>query len=360
MIRKSLILFLLLHLSAGWAEILKTESDVQKIHSEFEAFAREVFLKDYYLPVDINLKFEKAWSYSMNGSAGFRDENGLTVGRPIAKRVQITLRFAPNQFWRNFYREGFVWIACHELGHIVGGEPVNELLKGFPGQEGLTIEGQADYFASKKCMDAWLRWVDTNHLPDPEFAPNDEESSVIENLCLKRFEDSNSSRKCQIQLLAAREGFRLIDYDLKYLQVDKSRSDYMYTAHPKLNCRGATALNAVMGFERPICWFYPDTLKKLDLKSVLDRDLVVKNEKYTFCGNYKIDLEIIDKTFKKSPWEYKSTIKRLDKMAKKYQPAVTSMLQICQEDWADDTEVSKQYAKMVSELKKKIQFLEKF
>src|SRR5690606_9857066 len=40
---------------------------------------------------------------------------------------------------------GFALVACHEVGHHIGGFPVNF----FPR---MSIEGQADYFANTKCL----------------------------------------------------------------------------------------------------------------------------------------------------------------------------------------------------------------
>lgn len=51
-------------------------------------------------------------------------------------------------------------ILCHELGHILGGEPRQTI----PGAEWSSIEGQSDFYAAAVCLPDFLR-------AHPEFAP---------------------------------------------------------------------------------------------------------------------------------------------------------------------------------------------
>lgn len=50
----------------------------------------------------------------------------------------------------------FALIACHELGHVIGGAPKASIFKEFP-QASHSIEGQADYYAASKCFKRYIK-----------------------------------------------------------------------------------------------------------------------------------------------------------------------------------------------------------
>ncbi len=351
------VLLLLVSSTISKAEIFSDEKNLRSIFEEFERFARDEFLNDYLFPVEMGLKITGASYTPMNGSTGFINELNDSVGKSNAVKAHITLFFSKNSFSENYSREGFAWIACHELGHLVGGYPVNEYLKGFSSQEGLTIEAQADCFASDFCMGKWLDWVRTKHLPAIEFKFSlDRDPSILES-CQSRFDNISEAISCETKLMAAAEGFRLIgDQDFKYHKIDNSKTDYMYTGHPKIACRGATVLNAVMGFERPSCWYYPEKLKNLDLKAAIQESLSETVNPKTFCGKMRNNLEIIQKNFEKNSWEPVWAIKNFKKMAKKYKRQVNSMMDFCETKSLDDSETSEKYLNMISEMQKKLRF----
>ena len=70
--------------------------------------------------------------------------------------------------------DGFMMVVCHELGHHIGGAPRNGLKN-----EWASNEGQADYFASLKCMRRVLE--------------NDDNIAIVAEMSI----DGEATRKCK-------------------------------------------------------------------------------------------------------------------------------------------------------------------
>ncbi|MFY7993378.1 MAG: ImmA/IrrE family metallo-endopeptidase [Bacteriovoracaceae bacterium] len=349
------IIVIILQLQYAQAEIIKNEQNLRKIFQEFQLFAQKEFFVNYPLPVNMELRLTGAGYSPMNGRAGFKDDLGYSVGRPDAVKADITLSFSKYRFSDDYSREGFIWVACHEVGHLVGGSPVNEYLKGFSAQEGLTIEGQADYFASSICMGKWLDWIKVKKLPNPEFNTQIVHEPFISDVCEKRFSKNSEIQNCRVKLMAATEAFRLVgDDDFKYSNMDYSRSEYMYTAHPKVECRGTTAFNAVMGFERPLCWFVPEKLKKLEIRTAINDSLGEPIEHKTFCGKMMINIEILQKNFEKAWWEPIWDTKNFKRVVRRNKKKLSSIASFCNSELQDDAEVSKKYLEIVRDIKQKL------
>lgn len=353
-----IFIFILLTVSSvSKAEMIGNEQDLNRIFDEFERFSRHEFLTNYPIPVEMKLQITGASYTTMNGRTGFTNELNSSVGKPGAVKAHVQLFFSNHSFSENYSREGFIWIACHELGHLVGGDPINGYLEGFSSQEGLTIEGQADYFASEACMGKWLDWIEANNLSKSSFTDARTQDPSIPEDCEKRFNNLKDIENCQTKLMAAAEGFRLIgEKNFKYTNIDDSKIDYMYTAHPKLECRGATAFSAIMGFERPSCWFYPDKLKKLDLNQAIEDSLSEPIVNKTFCGKMNINLEIIQKNFEKKSWEFVWKIKNFKAIVREYKDQVNSMISFCKTKSLDDAEKTEKYLIMVVKMKRKLRF----
>jgi hypothetical protein len=176
--------------------------------------------------------------------------------------------------------DGFALVACHEIGHHLGGFPAKNIL----GTPGMSIEGQADYFANSKC----LREYFTPETNIEFFANNEVDERVIEK-CQTQFQDENDVMSCARGAVAGmsvsalfkdlREEDKLPDYFVP----DSNKVVETITKHPGTQCRLDTYFSASrcvqdksvqFGLEeentgactekqgytdgfRPRCWFKP-------------------------------------------------------------------------------------------------------
>ena len=176
--------------------------------------------------------------------------------------------------------EGMALVACHELGHHLGGAPK---VQGWFGDDWATNEGGADYFATLKCLRNY-------------FAEDDNASIVAAaNLdpfavgrCQSQFTNQKDVLLCERNLMASNSVARLF-MDLhkdpappQFATPDTSVVTAMNDDHPATQCRldtyfnGATCkVDATVGNSktdyhqgscvqgtdefgwRPLCWFKP-------------------------------------------------------------------------------------------------------
>lgn len=151
-------------------------------------------------------------------------------------------------------QDNFAFALCHEIGHILGGSPT---WKHF---NGLSVEGQADYWGAKECFPLYLKAKKSLRSVGPE----------ISNLCETKYADAGQSKICA-QTIAA--GMDLIEYFRIYTHEDPiNLSDIILgktkftpvnstlKLHPPTECRFQTYINAALGEERPSCWYNPEKL----------------------------------------------------------------------------------------------------
>jgi len=176
--------------------------------------------------------------------------------------------------------EGMALVACHELGHHLGGAPK---IAGWFGDDWATNEGGADYFATLKCLRNY-------------FAEDDNATIVasanLDPFAVARCESQFSQRQdqllCERTLMATNSVSRLF-MDLhqdpappQFSTPDKSVVAQMDDNHPATQCRMDTYFNGatchvdksvgnsrtdyhqgscVQGTDefgwRPLCWFKP-------------------------------------------------------------------------------------------------------
>jgi hypothetical protein len=119
---------------------------INKFHDYWNPIIQEKYQK--------KLIFENSWEESrVNASATRDDDNNpvIRVNGGLARHPDIT-------------KNGLMMILCHELGHHLGGAP-----KSFRGRSKKrswsSAEGQADYFATTKCMAKMV--IDNQIFPEP-------------------------------------------------------------------------------------------------------------------------------------------------------------------------------------------------
>ena len=149
-------------------------------------------------------------------------------------------------------KDSLALIACHELGHHLGGAPKTFLFGGWP-----SAEGQADYWATSKCLKKYYA----------EFAA--EEISVEENIpekvlsdCGQVYKDSNDEMKiCVKSLLAVAHFSEFINKlpDARYVTSILAKDTHEVKAtntndYPKPQCRIDTF------YQGALCTISADTM----------------------------------------------------------------------------------------------------
>lgn len=181
--------------------------------------------------------------------------------------------------------EGFAMVACHELGHHIGGAPKKKILW-------FTMwasnEGQADYYASTKCMRRYFELDNNRAIADTLELPEE----IIDN-CAAEYSDDNQRAICE-RIAAAGFDLARVLYDLKnegdpnYPHFDTPDANVVSTTnheHPEAQCRLDTYYQGALcpksefidpsdtdpkvGFcsraahdtagLRPLCWFNPNS-----------------------------------------------------------------------------------------------------
>lgn len=142
-------------------------------------------------------------------------------------------------------------VACHETGHHFGGEPTTF--------GGLSVEGQADYYASQKCFDNWVR-VSGYHV-----TPSSTATEYCSRVLHRTDEACARTHEATIRLgkVASRLGSEGTDPSLD--GKDTNAVSVTYTGHPKAQCRVDTYKAGFMCLLdsscpdktelRPKCWY---------------------------------------------------------------------------------------------------------
>ncbi len=82
-----------------------------------------------------NLEFNRLW-----------DDGTVNSDTDVEGNNWIVNSYGGLARYQGMNYDGFAAIACHEIGHHLGGAPL------FSGQDWASVEGEADYFATLKCF----------------------------------------------------------------------------------------------------------------------------------------------------------------------------------------------------------------
>ena len=132
--------------------------------------------------------------------------------------------------------EGFISSLCHELGHLLGGEPKSGMI---------SYEGQSDYFAGQTCIALVLKDLAPVKTSDPDLE--------VENIC-------QQDLLCERVLKGAKS---LTSY---YAELERAPApqlstpstqvvDKTLTSHPPAQCRLDTFFAGYQNRPRPACWY---------------------------------------------------------------------------------------------------------
>lgn len=125
--------------------------------------------------------------------------------------------------------DGLIMVACHELGHHLGGAPI--------GRGNMAVEGQSDYYATLKCFrqmfsdDENSNWVNQNTAED-----------IVVESCGQSFSDAANQYACE-RAFAASLAISSVLADVSnrpavsFDQHDDSEVEKTYGGHPDPQCR---------------------------------------------------------------------------------------------------------------------------
>lgn len=178
--------------------------------------------------------------------------------------------------------DGFALVVCHEVGHHIGGAPKKG---GWFGSGWATNEGQADYFATLKCLRKSFRGEDNALIVKNLNVP-----TAVSEKCSEQFSDATDQLLCQRGAMAGMSTAKLFqalrkqpespDFTTPDAKV-VSKTDHN---HPATQCRldtyfsGATcSIDEMVDVDqkdeavgvcyrnsgdtagvRPLCWFKPE------------------------------------------------------------------------------------------------------
>lgn len=132
--------------------------------------------------------------------------------------------------------EAFITSICHELGHLLGGEPM---------RGDISLEGQSDYYATQECVASILTVVE----PYRSQPPNQEVDGICEDdfLCKRVLKGALSLTSYYAEL----EGVSFPLYSKKSgVEVENTLK-----VHPPAQCRLDTLYAGYYREPRPACWY---------------------------------------------------------------------------------------------------------
>ncbi len=141
---------------------------------------------------------------------------------------------------REVTAEGLYAVACHEIGHHVGGAPLYTT----QGNTWAATEGQSDYFAALKCLRKVFRTVNLNELA---------RDARVRERCERSFTDETEIRICEASTLGAESLARLSNAlsgnstPPSIDTPDPRQVSTTFETHPQGQCRLDT------GFQASLC-----------------------------------------------------------------------------------------------------------
>lgn len=254
------LLFVAFAFSFSFSSYAREEQTFQNNEELFKKAVYEV--RDLYQPVIDRLPFEIAFIPQWNKTA----VDSYTI---LAKKHAIFINGGMARA-EHMTRDALILVACHELGHNIGGAPQKPYIGGDPWS---SAEGQSDYFAAAKCLKNYF---------SEYYLEVDTENSVHSPLALDRCRAIyGEGREYQTCLRIVKAGEAVIAaLSQEYLghtnQSIETPSDYVVeqtnVQYPSMQCRldtyfrGALCDTDPMGDEyctsknrpygaRPSCWY---------------------------------------------------------------------------------------------------------
>jgi hypothetical protein len=138
--------------------------------------------------------------------------------------------------FRRVSAEAYMFVVCHELGHILAGAPYHARF------ENLSAEGQADYYAANVCLP--LIYKDQDNVA---FMKRQSLPIRIKKRCDSNWRSREDSAICQRSILAGESVFAFLA-GLENIKVNPSQRDSrvadetLNSSYPSYQCRLDTAM----------------------------------------------------------------------------------------------------------------------
>lgn len=191
---------------------LSEEQAETLVHHTIAEFADEI-VATHHLPIDIRFN----WANDIFQALGGRLEN------------VVRFEFFGGLLNGEMDADTFSVVLCHEIGHVLGGAPET---RPYPYPMN-SVEGQADYFATSKC----LRRVFAS-AGNIAFIHDENIPESVRQPCADAF-DANDEALCVRSLLSVLRSFRLMysDSSLGFDAVDAHEAPSTLMGYPTVQCR---------------------------------------------------------------------------------------------------------------------------
>ncbi len=137
--------------------------------------------------------------------------------------------------------QAFMLTICHELGHLLGGEPHSYLI---------SYEGQSDYYATLSCVEKLFNdfdFISKNQDSAVKFCENHEPESI--SLCQKSLSGA-------VSITAVFAEPQQIPWPDLLTPSPKTVTATLQ-GHPDPQCRLDTYVAGLLKAHRPLCWYKP-------------------------------------------------------------------------------------------------------
>ncbi len=203
-----------------------TEKEFKDTAKSFEKFFAPQIEREH----NAELQVYSSWASNTVNAYAERDEDAwlITIYGGLARHKAITL-------------DGYKLVLCHELGHHLGGYPKKSTNKWS------SAEGQADYFATMKCLRQWWENENNETIVSSMTIP-----AHVKNECALSYSDKKEQALCQRMSMAGRSVALLIqDLDQDSIEPKFETPDPLIVRainymHPYAQCRLDTFFNGAI------------------------------------------------------------------------------------------------------------------
>jgi hypothetical protein len=245
------------------------EAEFNKVISDIEAIYKPIFKEKYKANLVVIKKWEDG---TVNAYANQSGKNwNVHMFGGLARHAATT-------------PDGFMAVVCHEIGHHIGGAPK---INRWGTASWASNEGQADYFATSKCLRKYFE-KDREETIKRYEAEASEESSYAKEVCDKANSSLLESAICYRSALAGKSLAVLLGTlggtpNVSFKTTDNNVVEKTNDKHPKAQCRLDTYFQGALcgvdhiifpsqsdaavgfcnrkdGYEigiRPLCWLKP-------------------------------------------------------------------------------------------------------
>lgn len=239
--RYSVVYGLLILFPSGMLRSEVSLQDFSKVNGALITTHQPLVLKKYQSTMDLK-------EYYGDYGGAFKVDSAR---KPLGEsRFVITLTGKTAQIDR-MNMDGYAIVACHELGHVLGGYPLQKNAI----DSWSSVEGQADWYATNQCMWTYVKIVNATTLI------RDFDRDFIAR-CDQAFHGDLEKIMGCLRIISGVQA--MADYFNRSLPVDKKVSLFAKDSrvvektlqrYPSDQCRVDTYMAGLFNSPRPRCWF---------------------------------------------------------------------------------------------------------